>query len=134
LILFQVLILCGYQLQISKTIYKWPDLPTHVNLTFFPLETITPEDVLDVIQINNSSCTLCNGAVDEKFWLQCYDPSEVDCTMIAHVPCLAQWFLGVTAPDFQLIPNGGQCPSCSENLSWPYLLKNIFKSERESDE
>lgn len=46
-----------------------------------------------------------------------------DCTMAAHITCLAKKFLSVDKQEKTFcIPLEGYCPSCSRNLLWGELI------------
>jgi len=87
----------------------------------------------DVGEVNDGSvgagsseeteCIICSEIVqDEQKAAGC-----LDCSMKAHVVCLAEWFLKSTdSLGKKLIPESGFCPVCRKEMNWPAVVSRIL--------
>ncbi|KAK3243820.1 hypothetical protein CYMTET_46545 [Cymbomonas tetramitiformis] len=67
-------------------------------------------------------CSVCGGSISKRYLL-------CACSARSHVVCLARHFLtGEEAPVYQLLPNRGTCPSCSQERSWGDMLASTATS------
>ncbi|XP_064612860.1 structure-specific endonuclease subunit slx1-like [Liolophura sinensis] len=82
----------------------------------------------DVTSVSGEMCCICQGGFMCKAEImRCYRP---ECHMTAHMVCLSRLFLtgaGAATEDgccpLQVIPVGGMCPSCAQELLWGDLIR-----------
>eukprot|EP00698_Gefionella_okellyi_P024532 TRINITY_DN8685_c0_g1_i1.p1 TRINITY_DN8685_c0_g1~~TRINITY_DN8685_c0_g1_i1.p1 ORF type:complete len:291 (-),score=17.53 TRINITY_DN8685_c0_g1_i1:71-943(-) len=67
------------------------------------------------------SCVICLEEVAKADLLGCTRPK---CSMVAHIRCLSEWFLGASK---RLLPTSGTCPSCRMLIPWCDVVCKLRK-------
>ncbi|KAH8828135.1 hypothetical protein DL96DRAFT_1150007 [Flagelloscypha sp. PMI_526] len=49
-----------------------------------------------------------------------------DCKLVAHIHCMAEWFLHDSGSPL-LVPRGGRCPSCVSYVLWGDVVKGSYR-------
>lgn len=52
-------------------------------------------------------------------------PANRGCEMVAHLACLAEYFLDEAEENDRLIPVSGECPACNRVLLWGELVRGV---------
>lgn len=77
-------------------------------------------------------CAICNAHVSSEAQ-QLLTCAANDCTMVAHLTCLAAHFLQVESQQHLMLPVDGNCPKCSSRLLWSALVRELSLRIRAPD-
>jgi structure-specific endonuclease subunit SLX1 len=96
---------------------------TGIDPSYAPMREVLEKGRFMQGEDDTTTCSICNSSLrlERDLFTIC---TGANCTSVSHVRCLSKHFLR-SAPQNQVLPKSGQCPSCHEDLAWLDLMKDL---------